>query len=169
MKDREAWAAIMALGGREYDVKLDCERLGLHPYLAQQRKSWLPRGATKPMMRSTPLFPRYLFLPVHEARARQLHYVRGLIGHSYLLSSGETIWTCPAEVIFGIAKAENEGRFDEVPPELGDKVRLKGSGALSTMELLVSCLDDRTAQVFSPLFNNGARVTVKVADLVRAI
>ena len=68
----------MTLAAREYDAKLDCERLGLHPYLPQMRKSWLPRGATKPMLRCVPLFPRYLFVPIGEARARQLHYVRGL-------------------------------------------------------------------------------------------
>jgi hypothetical protein len=110
-----------------------------------------------------------LFLPVGEARARQLHYVRGLVRHSYLLASAEgRIWEVPGEVIFAIARAENEGRFDEVPPELGDKVRLKGNGALSTMDLLVSCLDTTTAKVFLPLFG-GVTATVKTADLARAV
>jgi hypothetical protein len=158
----------MTLASREYDAELDCRRLGLHAYLPQQRKSWLPRGAQKPMLRSVPLFPRYLFLPIQEARARQLHHVRGLCGHSYLLASAEgRIWEAPGEVIFEIAKAENEGRFDEVPPELGDKVRLRGTGALSMMELLVNCLDTTTAQLFSPMLG-GSRVSAKVADLVRA-
>ena len=120
------------------------------------------------MLRSVPLFPRYLFIQLPEARARQLHYVRGLCGHSYLLASAEgRIWEVPAKVIYEIARAENEGRFDEVPPELGDRVRLKGTGALSAMELLVACLDVSTAQLFSPLFG-GARVSAKVSDLVRA-
>jgi hypothetical protein len=39
-----------------------------------------------------------------------------------------------------------------------------GSGAL---ELLVSCLDDRTTKILTPLFG-GVSATVKVADLVRA-
>jgi hypothetical protein len=61
MKDRDsAWAACVSLGGREYDVELDCRHLGLHPYLPQQRRSGLPRGAQKPMLRASPLFPRYL-------------------------------------------------------------------------------------------------------------
>ena len=168
MRDAKSdWACAITLGAREYDAELDCRRLGLHPYLPQMRKSWLPRGAQKPMLRAIPLFPRYLFIPVGEARSRQLHHVRGLIGHSYLLASGERLWTCSAEIIFEIAKAENEGRFDEVPPELGDRVRLKGSGALSTMDLLVSCLDTTTAKVFLPLFG-GVTATVKTADLARA-
>jgi hypothetical protein len=70
-------------------------------------------------------------------------------------------------VIFELARAENEGRFDEVPPELGDKVRLRSSGALSAMELIVASLDATTAQLFSPLFG-GARVTAKTANLTRA-
>ena len=165
---RDSYAACMTLAAREYDAEQDCRRLGLHPYLPQRRTMWLPRGATKPMLRSVVLFPRYFFLPVAEARARQLHHVRGLSGHRHLLASAEgRIWECPGEVIFEIARAENEGKFDEVPPELGDRVRLKGNSALSTMDLLVHCLDTTTAQLFSPLFG-GTRVTAKVADLARA-
>jgi hypothetical protein len=172
MRDPYAsWAAVTTLGGREYDAKLNCERLGLHPYPPQQRKSWQPRTAThiaKPLLRSVPLFPRYFFIPVVEARARQLHYVRGLCGHQYLVSSLEgRIWEAPGEVIFALAKAENEGRFDEIPPELGDKVRVKGTGALSGMELVVASLDEKVAQLFSPLFG-GSRMTARSADLTRA-
>jgi hypothetical protein len=167
-----AWAAITTLGGREYDAEQDCRRFGLHPYLPQQRKSWTPHVAShrlaKPLLRAVPLFPRYFFLPLCEARARQLHYVRGLSGHQYLLASLEgRVWEAPGEIIFALAKAENEGRFDEVPPELGDKVRLKGASPLSGMELIVASLDDKLAQLFSPLFS-GCRATAKSADLVRA-
>ena len=158
----------MTLAAREYDAKLDCERLGLHPYLPQMRKSWLPRGATKPMLRASPLFPRYFFIPLGEARARQLHYCRGLAGHQFLLASVEgRVWEAPGPVISELARAENEGRFDEVPPVLGDSVRLNGNGALSAMDLLVSCLDTTTAQLLTPLFG-GARATAKTTDLARA-
>jgi hypothetical protein len=85
-----------------------------------------------------------------------------------LLASQEgRIWEAPAETIFELARAENEGKFDEVPPELGDRVRLRTSGALSAMELIVSTLDSTTAQLFSPLFG-GSRVTARTVDLTRA-
>jgi hypothetical protein len=72
------------------------------------RRSWLPRGAVKPMLRAVPLFPRYFFLPLPEARARQLHYIRGLAGHQFLLASVEgRIWEAPGPVIFELARAEN--------------------------------------------------------------
>jgi hypothetical protein len=165
---RDAWACCMTLAAREYDAELDCRRLGLHPFLPQQRKSWLPRGATKPMPRAVPLFPRYFFIPIPEARARQMHHVRGLCGHQFLLASAEgRIWEAPGPVIAELVQACGDGRFDEAPPELGDRVRMKGKGALSTMELLVACLDDRTAKILTPLFG-GVSATVKVADLVRA-
>jgi hypothetical protein len=169
MRDRDSsWAAAATLAGREYESKIDAERLGLHPYLPQMRKSWLPRGATKPMLRSVPLFPRYLFLPIAEARARQLHFVKGLCGHQFLLASAEgRIWEAPGPIIQELAKAENEGRFDEVPPELGERVRLRAGGALSAMELVVASLDEKTAQLFSPLFG-GSRVSAKTASLTRA-
>jgi hypothetical protein len=166
---RDSYAAVQTLAGREYESRLDAERLGLHPYLPQMRKSWLPRGAVKPMLRSQPLFPRYWFLPLHEARARQLHYIRELAGNNYLLASVEgTVWQAPGEVIFCIAKAENEGKFDEIPPDLGSKVRLRAGGVLSTMDLLmVARIDDKIAQLFSPLLG-GCRATAKAVDLVRA-
>jgi hypothetical protein len=165
---RDSWAACMTLASREYDAELDCRRLGLHPFLPQMRKSWLPRGATKPMLRAQPLFPRYFFLPLPEARARQLRHVRGLCGHSYLLASAEgRIWEAPGPVIFELARAENEGKFDEIPPELGDRVRLRAGGALSSLDLFVSSLGEKTAQLFSPLFQ-GCRATARSADLTRA-
>jgi hypothetical protein len=167
---RDSFAAITTLGAREYDVDLDCRRLGLHPFFPQQRKLWLPRGAQKPLLRASPLFPRYLLLPIAEARRRELHYVRGLAGdHRYLLASAEgRIWEAPGEVVSAIAAAESRGEFDEVPPSLCDKVKLKGTGALSTMEMLVACLDTTTARLFSPILG-GARVTARVADLARAV
>jgi hypothetical protein len=154
---RDSFACCTTLPSREYEAKLDCERLGLHPYLPQLRKSWLPRGAIKPMLRASPLFPRYFFLPLSEARARQLHHVRGLCGHQFLLASAEgRIWEAPGSVIRELVLAEQDGRFDEVSPIPGDRVKLKGGGALSAMELLVSCLDTTTAQLFSPILG-GAR------------
>jgi hypothetical protein len=101
------------------------------------------------MLRSVPLFPR-------------------VDGASILLASKEDrVWEAPGEVIFEIERAENDGKFDEIPPELGDKVRLKGIGALSGMDLIVASLDQKVAQLFSPLFG-GARVTAKTARLTRA-
>jgi hypothetical protein len=48
-----------------------------------------------------------------------------------------------------------------------ERVRLRSSGALSAMELVVASLDEKTVQLFSPLFG-GARVTAKTASLTRA-
>jgi hypothetical protein len=73
----------------------------------------------------------------------------------------------PATDIFAIQQTENEGGFDETRPVLGDRVRLKAGGALSGMDLVVANLDEKTAQLFSPLFG-GARVTAKTSSLTRA-
>ena len=75
---KDSFAAITTLGAKEYDVDRDCRRLGLHPFFPQQRKLWLPRGAQKPLLRASPLFPRYLLVPIAEARRRELHYVPGI-------------------------------------------------------------------------------------------
>ncbi len=167
MKDGK-WTAVTTLGTMEYVVHSELNRAGLSPYLAQRKASWAPRGATRPMTRKIPIFPKYVFLPVAEARLPQVHYCRGLPSQKYLLTSAEgAIWTMGSAIVDEIMRLEREGTFDEVPPELGDRVRLKGGGALSTMELLVASLDTATAQILTPLFG-GTRATVKTADLARA-
>jgi hypothetical protein len=165
---RDSWACCVTAGAHEYDAECEIRRLGVSAYLPQQRKFWLPRGEQKPLRRSVPLFKGYILVPANEARRRELHSARYLRQPKYLLASLEgQIWTCPGEVVFELARLENEGRFDEIAPSLGDRVKLKGGGALSAMELLVSCLDQTTAQLFSPILG-GARVTAKVSDLTRA-
>ena len=166
---RDSWAAVMTAAAAEYAVTTELTRLGLHPYLAQRKQRWLPRGATRPMPRSTPLFPRYVFVPIAEARLPQLHYVRGLPGHRFLLSSAEgAVWTASAECIFEIAKLENEGAFDVLDVVPGEKVRLRGTSPLSTLDLLVATAGEKMTELLSPLFG-GAKVTAKNADLVRAV
>ena len=162
------WAAATTNAGAEYAARLELERLGLHPYLPQHRRNWLPPGATRPVIRSYPLFPKYLFLPACEARSREVRYVRQLQGPKPLLRSGEgQLWLAPAAQLFALMETENEGGFDETRPVLGDKVRLKAGGVLSGMDLVVASLDEKTAQLFSPLFG-GARVTAKTSRLTRA-
>jgi hypothetical protein len=115
-----------------------------------------------------PLFPRYVFVPIAEARLPQFHYVRGLPGRKYLLSSSEgTIWTASAECIFQIAKLENEGAFDVIDVLPGARVRLKGKSSLSNLDLLVTTAGEKMAELLSPLFG-GVRATARNADLVRA-
>ena len=163
MRDRDAWTAIMTLAAAEYVVATELGRLGLRPYLAQRKSRWLPKGATRPMPRSTPLFPRYLFLPVAEARLPQLHYVRGLPGHRYLLTSAEgVIWTAGADVIFEVARLENEGAFDAVDVLPGEKVRLRGTSSLSNLDLLVATAGEKMVELLSPLFG-GVRASARAS------
>lgn len=165
---RDSWAALTTLAAREYTVVSELARLGLHPYLAQRKARWTPRGAPKPMVRSVPLFPRYLFVPIAEARLPQIHYVPGLPGHRCLLSSAEgTVWTASGDVIFEIARLENEGAFDALEIVRGERVRLKGTSALSAVDLLVATAGDKMVELLSPLFG-GVKASARPADLVRA-
>ena len=104
-----------------------------------------------------PLFKGYIFVRAAEARRREMHFVRNLRQPRYLLASGETLWTCPAEIISNISRLEKEGAYDEADPSLGDKVRLRGTGALSVMDLLVASLDEKTAQILTRFLAASAR------------
>jgi hypothetical protein len=164
----DSWTAAITLGGKEFECELELRRFGITAYLPVARRLLLPRGEVKPLRRSEALFKRYVFILGKQARYRELRFCPHRRQPKYLLSSSEgQLWTCPATTIFEIARLEHEGKFDEVPAEIGSRARLKGGGVLSTMDLLVSCLDSATAQVLSPLFG-GVRATVKTADLVKA-
>jgi hypothetical protein len=168
MRDKDAWAVISTLAGKEYLVASELARVSLSPYLAQHKVRWTPRGAARPMTRCVPLFPKYIFIPVREARLPQLHFVPGLPGHKYLLTSAEgSIWTASADVISEIARLERAGAFDVCGVAQGERVRLKTAGPLSAVDLFVSVAGEKMAELFSPLFG-GAKVIAKSADLVRA-
>jgi hypothetical protein len=168
MRDKNAWACAITQGGHEYVAETDLRRLGLHPYLPQYRASWSPPGAVKPLARKRPLFPKYIFIPIGEARSREMHFARGLAGHKYFLSSAEgVLWVAPAAAVHLIETLENEGAYDQLDVGLGDKVRLKANGPLSVMDLLVQRADAKLVEMLSPLFG-GARVTARAESLVRA-
>ena len=165
---RDDWACCITLGGHEYVAETDLRRLGLHPYLPQYREIWRPRGETKPLIRLRPLFPKYMFIPVVEARSREMHFARGLCGHKHLVASpGGKLWTAPADVVFEVAKLENEGAYDQTEVGLGQRVKLRGTSPLSSFDMLVAHATPRVVELLAPLFG-GVRATVRLGDLTRA-
>jgi hypothetical protein len=164
---KDDWVAAVTEPAAEYSAKIELERLGLHPYLAQFRKVWSPPGASKPMVRLHPLFPRYLFLPLIEARVREMHYARGLRRPQAILASAEgRPWVATESEINTVIQLEKQGSFDEILA-IGDRVRLKKTGVLSGIEILLSSSTSRTAELFLPLFG-GCRGTSTMESIVRA-
>ena len=164
----DGWCCAVTLSGHEYVAETDLRRLGLHPYLPQYRTPWRPPGAERPLLRARPLFPKYIFVPLAEARSREMHFARGLCGHKPLLASAEgRLWVAPADVVFEVAKLENEGAYDQTDVGFGDKVRLREAGVLSTFDMLVARATPRIIELLSPLFG-GVRATARVGDLARA-
>jgi hypothetical protein len=165
---RDAWACCVTLAAREYDPGWIASAWACTRSWRKCASPGSPAALRNRCCARFLLFPRYFFIPIPEARARQLRRVRGLCGHQYLLASAEgRIWEAPGPVIAEFVQAEKEGRFDEVPPSLGDRVKIKGGGALSALDLIVSSLDEKTAQLFVPLFG-GSKATVQTANLTRA-
>lgn len=164
---KDDWIAAVTEPAAEYAAKIELERLGLSPYLAQFRKVWSPPGASKPMVRLHPLFPRYLFLPLAEARHREMHYAKGLRRPRAILADAEgKPWVATGLEISTIIQMEKQGSFDEIIA-IGDRVRLKKTGVLSGIEILLSKSTERTAELFLPLFG-GCRGTSTMENLQRA-
>ena len=164
---KDDWIVAVTEPAAEYSAKTELERLGLHPYLPQFRKVWSPPGASKPMVRLHPLFPRYLFVPIGEARVREMHYARGLRRPRAILADaeGKPMVATRAEIDM-VTQMERQGSFDEILA-IGDRVRLKKTGVLAGMEILLSRSTERTAELFLPLFG-GCRGSVVLEQVVRA-
>jgi hypothetical protein len=161
------WAAATTATGMEYAARLELERFGPHPYLPQHRRKFLP-GAVRPAVRCYPLFPRYLFIPASEARAREVRYVRQLQWPKPLLCDGDgVLWTATAAEIFALAKTENEGGFDEFDEALcpGARVRMK-TGRLPGVEMFLASSSGRMAEIFLPLFG-GVRGVTALENVVK--
>lgn len=129
--------------GMEYTVRLELARLKLSPYLPQYRRLWTPDKSTMPLVRSYPLFPRYVFLPLCEARTREVQYVRGLRLPRPFINNGDgRILALPEDVVDEVARIEHSGGFDLT----------QATGRLTPVDLFASCLAEATAELFRPLF-----------------
>jgi len=166
VRAKDAWVALVTEPNFEYAAQTELQRFGLTPYLPQFRRMWTPPGAVKPLVRAHPLFPRYLFLPLAEARLRSLHYVRGLRRPKPILCDADgAFWQAHADEIFTVAAIENRGGFDE-RLGVGDAVKLR-SGALAGLDLFLKRAEGRTVELFTPLFG-GCRGTVRADSVQRA-
>jgi hypothetical protein len=136
------WAAAKTDAGAEYRVALDLERLGLRPFCPECRRYYSPCGAITPLVRAYPLIPKHLFLPLADARSREVHYVSGL--QCFINDADGKMWAIPDDAIFEVALAQHTGQFDTTTVT-GNRVRLYG------LELFLSCLPESTAALFAPL------------------
>jgi hypothetical protein len=162
---RTDWAALLTDPAAEYLAHTELCRFGLQPYLPQFRKRHHTRGAF--VMRHFPLFPRYLLIPIKDARHPAVRLARGICKHKYVLSDSDgRVWRAPGSVIDAVRTAETGGRFDEILHK-GDSVTL-AFGVLSTVRSVMS--SDTTAgmiELLMPLFN-GSKATVSATKVIHA-
>jgi len=159
-QNHDAWVAAVTEPRQEYVAKVDLERLGLTPYLAQCRRTWLPPTSSRPILRACPLFPGYIFLPLQQARLPAVHFVRGL--RRMLSDSAGCLWRIDDAVIHSLALVEHAGGFNDILRQ-GDAVTVRGA----LFDMVLTKAGERTAEVLLPLFG-GCRATAPTKQLVRA-
>ena len=148
----DGWAAALTDGGAEYAVKIDLERLGLNPYCPQVRRRWKPPGSSTFLVRSFPLFPKHVLLPVDHARTRAVHYVKGLkTPRAFIDDAAGKMLTLPADAVFELWRLEMRGDLDETLLA-GNWVRMTG------VDLFLAQAAEETARLFGPLVS-GASAT----------
>lgn len=120
---------------------VDAQRFALMAYVPMRRITWRPRGVSEPLLRSVPLFNGFMLLPSRQARARELHFCRGVPRDHFLLEN----WAVGDAAVMALNRAENDGLFD-VCNLSSNTVRLTGSS------LIAAVAGPELAAVFAPLF-----------------
>jgi hypothetical protein len=139
--------------GLEYQVRLELARLRLNPYLPQYTRLWTPDKTAMPLVRCFPLFPKYVFLPLAEARTREIFYVKGLKLPKPFINNGDgRILTLPEDAVFEVMRIEHEGGFDLT----------LASRRLTPAAIFASRLAEATAALFRPLLGRDHRQEVEV-------
>ena len=161
---RSDWAALITEPASEYIAHTELCRFGLRPYLPQIKKRHHTRTGQY-VMRNFPIFPRYLFIPITDARHASIRLARGICKYRTLLADDEgRPWRAPEKAIDAVRLAERTGLFDEILRK-GDSVAL-ASGVLSAVKSV--CSSDITVgmiELFTPLFG-GSRAAVEASKVV---
>jgi hypothetical protein len=139
------WAAARTAGGAEYAVTVDLKRLRLTPFCPQYYRHWTPDKSSTSLVKAYPLFPRYVLLPLAEARTREVQYVRGLRLPKPLLTVDGQIWQIPAEAVFELARLEHRADLDRTVLA-GNWVRM------TAVDLFLAQVAEQTAELFRPLW-----------------
>jgi hypothetical protein len=118
-------------------------------------------------LRRYPLFPRYLLLPIGEAKFTAIRLCRGLRRFKPILSDAEgRLWRAPDSVISAVRASEDRGDFDELLHR-GDKIQLARGVLAGVQAVLTETARNGRVEVLMPLFG-GVRAFVSQADVARA-
>ena len=101
----------------------------LMAYVPMRRIAWRPRGVSEPLLRSVPLFNGFMLLPSRQARARELHFCRGVPRDHFLLEN----WAVGDAAVMALNRAENSCLFEDVCNLSGDQVGLTDSSIIAAV------------------------------------
>jgi hypothetical protein len=162
---RTDWIALVTRPAAEYTASVELSRFGLAPYLPQRKRLHLPVRAATPMLRSYPLFPRYLFLPLRELDHSVLRNCHALLPSPVLADSFGRHWRAPDTVIRTLQTTEVDGVFDEKTLKTGDKVRINGV-LFADLTAFVENTGNRDLLILTPLLG-GASVRISRKNVTR--
>lgn len=164
---RSDWAALITDPAAEYLAQSELSRFGMTPYLPQQRKRHHIRSG-KYVMRSYPLFPRYILIPYNDAHDPNVRLARGICRQKPILSGDDgRPWRAPDKVIEKLRAGEEAGLYDDFLHR-GDHVTVAHSALAAVRSVLSSDTTTGMIELLTPLFG-GARAMVDGDKLMRAV
>jgi hypothetical protein len=147
---RNDWCALVTDPSMDYVAWVELIRFGLQPYLPQARKRWLaPRGGAL-LMRRYPLFPRYVLLPIGDAKHSAIRFCRGVRKFKPILSDAEGPVARPRPGHCG-REVEDCEAFDEVLRQ-GDAVQVAKGVLAGVQAVLTNTACNGRVDVLMPLF-----------------
>jgi transcriptional antiterminator RfaH len=104
MTGNEPWWVVQTKPQHEVQAMTHLEQQGMTTYCPQFQQESISQRQVK--LRTTPLFPRYVFVLANEVTQQQMHRIRSTVGISQLIKVGEMPCILDAEVIRNIMAME---------------------------------------------------------------
>jgi len=163
------WYVAHTRALEEVKAQFHLRRQGFDVYLPQYKKT--VRHARKETEKSTPLFPRYIFISMDLA-ASQWYRILSTIGISHLICNGGLPVAVPSGVVDEIATREDASGFISVPklPALkkGDKLRIDSGPFKEFIGIFEQENDENRVTLLLELMGRAVRVKVPTAAVQAA-
>jgi transcription elongation factor/antiterminator RfaH len=138
----DRWYVVYTQPHKEVQVQYELAKQGFNTFLPKLRRT--VRHARRRETKSTPFFPRYLFVALHLGRDRW-RSVNGTNGVVRLVSAGEAPTAMPSGIIEAMAaRCDANGHLNlDESLSVGDRVRVL-SGPFADLVGELACIDDET-------------------------
>lgn len=138
-KPQNNWWVVQTKSNREFQAVDQLERQGFTTYCPLFKKEIIK--GRRVIIKTLPLFPRYIFIQINELIQERIHVIRSTLGVSQILKIGENLIIAPHSMIDSIREMEKDRLLNhENHFKPGDVIKIKG-GIYNGLEAVYQITD----------------------------